>query len=295
MCRGHSQRDGGRASCTGKGLESVADAHVVRFARSFGTLLLWSYVFVVPKFSQVKHVTWLRLARRRTVWCPSWLGWFCVAFLLLTPEVWWWRSGESFLSVTQRLPAEVLVVEGWIGRDGIRSAGREFVEHGYQYIVPTGCMTSGFWEDGFSNYAEMAAGELLRLGVPPDKIVVAPCKETESHRTFQSAVAVQRALEARGIRPKTVNVFTLGPHAMRSVLVFAKVLTPKTNVGVVAWLPSKYKTEPWWRSSERSRELIEETVGYLYEVLLNSGRRSNAPAAEDELAGPKTVMRFSNK
>ena len=245
--------------------------------------------------SLVKHVTRLRLAQRRTVWCPSWLGWFCIAALLVVPMVWWLSCGESFLSVTRRLPADVLVVEGWIGPRGICAAQTEFEEHGYQYIAPTGGWTSGFWEDGLSNYAEMAAGELRRLGVPTNKIVVAPAMETESHRTFQSAVALRRALEARGIHPKTLNVFTFGPHARRSGLVFAKVLGPKTKVGIVAWLPSSYKTEAWWQSSQRSRELLEETVGYLYEVLLNSGRGSNAATHEDDVASSKTALRISNK
>jgi hypothetical protein len=136
-----------------------------------------------------------------------------MAVLLLIPLVWCWNCGESFLSVTRRLPAEVLVVEGWIGRNGIRAARTEFDEHRYQYIITTGGMTSGFWEDGLSNYAEMAAGELLRLGVPTDKIIVAPTMETENNRTFESAIAVRPALEARGIHPKTLNVFTFGPHA----------------------------------------------------------------------------------
>jgi uncharacterized SAM-binding protein YcdF (DUF218 family) len=209
------------------------------------------------------------------------LGLFCIAVLLVIPVVWWWSCGESFLSVTRRLPAKVLVVEGWIGRAGIRAARAEFEEHGYQYIAPTGGLTSGFWEDSLSNYAEKAGDELIRLGVPSDKIVIAPTTETESHRTFKSAVALRRALEARGIHPKTVDVFTFGPHAMRSVLVFAKVLGPKTDVGVIAWLPSIYKSEPWWRSSKRAKQFLEETVGYLYEVLLNSGRHSNDPGAED--------------
>jgi uncharacterized SAM-binding protein YcdF (DUF218 family) len=193
------------------------------------------------------------------------------------------------------LPAEVLVVEGWIGRDGIRAARTEFDEHGYQYIVTSGGMTSGFWEDGLSNYAEMAAGELIRLGVPTDKIVVARATKTESHRTYESAAAVWRALEAKAIHPKTLNVFTFGPHAMRSALVFSKV-NSGADVGVVAWIPSDYAALPWWRSSDRARELLEETAGYLYEALLNSGRRSNSPvegASADFVQHPNSAARVA--
>jgi hypothetical protein len=37
-----------------------------------------------------------------------------------------------------RLPAEILVVEGWIGRDGVRAPAAEFEQSGYQYVVATG-------------------------------------------------------------------------------------------------------------------------------------------------------------
>ena len=43
----------------------------------------------------------------------------CIVVLMLIPVAWWCRCGESFLSLTSRLPAEILVVEGWVGRDGI--------------------------------------------------------------------------------------------------------------------------------------------------------------------------------
>ncbi len=49
---------------------------------------------------------------------------------------------ESFLSVTERSPADVLVVEGWIGREGVRAAGEEFKQRGYQYVVATGGLTA---------------------------------------------------------------------------------------------------------------------------------------------------------
>jgi hypothetical protein len=219
----------------------------------------------------------LRFVQRRTCWRPTLLGWLSILLLLSIPAVWWCCRGESFLSFTQRSPADVLVVEGWIGRPGIRAAVAEFEQRGYQYIVTAGGLTSGRWEDEPTSYAEMAAREMIRLGVPKEKIIVAAAKHTESRRTFESAVAVWRALQAARIETKAVNVFTFGPHARRSGLVFAKVDSPSIEVGVIGWTPREYEAEPWWRSSERSRELLEETAGYLFEALLNSGRSSNSP------------------
>jgi hypothetical protein len=74
-----------------------------------------------------------------------------------------------------------------------------------------------------------------------------------------------------------MNVFTWGPHARRSHLVFAKVERPETDVGVVSWAPVSYRQVPWWRSSERAKEFLTETAGYVFEALFNSGRSSNSP------------------
>jgi DUF218 domain len=233
-----------------------------------------------PVFSSLpKLAKWpprFRLFRHRTILCPTWAGCFCFATILLLLVIAWINYGESYLALTHRVPADILVVDGWIGRKGLRAAVDEFERGGYRFIVASGGLTSGRWEDEASSYAEMAAGEMIRLGVPKEKIVVATSENTESHRTFESAVAVWRTLRDAGIKSKALNLFTLGPHARRSALVFAKVSSLDVKIGVIGWLPAEYKTEPWWRSSERSRELLEETVGYLYEVLLNSGRRSNS-------------------
>jgi uncharacterized SAM-binding protein YcdF (DUF218 family) len=221
-----------------------------------------------------------RLIERREIWCPTWFGSFCLALLFVVPAIWWCSHGESFLSLTERLPAEVLVVEGWIGRNGVRAAEVEFTQRAYQYVVPTGGVTGATsWEEPGWSYAEGTGRELIRLGVPKDRIVVAPAKDTETHRTYESAIAVRRALQIKGIEPKAINVFTLGPHARRSRLVFAKVEGPGTKVGVIAWTPSGDAAVPWWRSSARAKQLLSETIGYLFEALLNSGRDFNSRVA----------------
>jgi hypothetical protein len=153
----------------------------------------------------------------------------------------------------------------------------EFERGPYQYIVTSGGLPVDRWQDQRESYAVMAHRELIQSGIPESKIIVATVSDTKRKRTFESAVAVWRALQARGIRPKKINVFTWGPHARRSRLVFAKVNLPETQVGVIGWSPPDDESGPWWRSSERAKELIEETAGYFFEALFNSGRLSNSP------------------
>ena len=219
---------------------------------------------------------WLRLLQRRTIWFPTLWGSPCLIALLVAPVAWWWSCGESFLSLTRRSPAEVLVVEGWIGRDGVHAAEAEFKQRGYQYIVAAGGQISEGWEEPFSNYSELAERELIRSGIPNSMIILAPAKDSERQRTYESAEAVLGALKAKDIHPQSLNVFTKGPHARRSRLVFAKVFGPGTKVGVVGWAPSGYGVLPWWRSSDRAKDLLTETTGYLYEALFSSGRGSSS-------------------
>ena len=219
----------------------------------------------------------LRLVRRCEFWRPTSLGSLLIAILLGIPLLWWCCYAESFLSLTQRLQPEVLVVEGWIGLDGVRAAEAEFKQHGYQFIVATGDLHTDPWDKDHLSFAEMSARELIQLGVPKDKIIVAPADETETQRTYQAAAAVWKGFQDRGIKPRNLNVFTLGSHARRSHLIFAKVEGPETKVGVIAWAPPGYEAKPWWRSSERAKALLTETAGYVFEVLLNSGRSSNSP------------------
>jgi len=203
---------------------------------------------------------------------PTKVAWLCAIAFLFTLIGAWWLEADNFLSCTRRVPADVIVVEGWIGVRGIQAAAREFERGGYRYIVTTSGSTSNRWGDERWNYAESAKEELLRDGINPAQIVVALPRETASHRTFESARAVDLSLRTRGIFAKNVTVFTLGPHARRSCLIFEKVLGDHSNIGVISWKPIADQSGRWWKSSERSEDIAKETIGFLYELLFNSGR-----------------------
>jgi hypothetical protein len=204
-----------------------------------------------------------------------WAIWIFL-FPVILSVAWLCSSGEEFFSLTRRLPAEALVADGWIGPDGIRAAAEEFKLGGYEYIVVSGDMVEE--RRNQSDEAVTAEKELIGLGIPKDRIVTAPSAQVTRQRTFASVVAAWKALKTRGVHPKVLNVFTLGPHARRSRLVYAKVFGPATQVGVIAFVPPRYEVEPWWLSKQRTLCLLKEFIGYPFEILLNSARRSNSPS-----------------
>ena len=254
---------------------AACDVHSALVANPF----LKKFALFIAKLAPVPLLQPLamlsRLFHRRTIWWPTWIGWILILSVPAGGSALWWFKGEAFLTCTDRLPAEVLVVEGWIGVEGVHAAKEEFSQGGYHYIVVTGGLTGKRWNARRWSQVEIAAIELGRMKVPSDRIITAQALETEEQRTFAYAISAKRTLQANGIKPGAINVFTLGAHARRSRLIHAKAFGSETKVGVVAWLPQDYGTGPWWRSSERAETLLKETIGYWFELLLNSGRTSN--------------------
>jgi hypothetical protein len=87
----------------------------------------------------------LRLFRHRTILCPTWAGCFCFATILLLLVVALINYGGSYLALTHRVTADILMVDGWIGRRGLRAAVDEFGRGGYRFIVASGGLTSEAW------------------------------------------------------------------------------------------------------------------------------------------------------
>lgn len=221
----------------------------------------------------------MTILRRREVPWPTGLGWCLVIAIAASIFCTWWFAAEKFFAVTDRRDADVLVVESWIGIEGMAAAKSEFEHGSYAYIVTSGGPDHDPWEREVATYGEKGADELIRLGVPRDKIVLPHPRDTAGLRTYTAAAAVKARLAELGIHPRAINLFTLGVHARRSRLIFSRVLDP-VNVGVISWLPQSLIGGPWWHYSERAEELIKETVGWPYELILHSGRfsqRSPAP------------------
>lgn len=217
------------------------------------------------------------LFRKRTIWVPTRWGAVCLLIFVFGLGSLWWFRGEAYLSLTERVPADVLIVEGWISAKGIRAAATEFQLGGYTFVVATGGLTGEKWVERRWSYAEETEEQLLRIGLPRQRVIRASTGTTDDQRTYQMAITARAALLARGHHPSAINVFTRGAHGRRSRLIYAKVFGPDTQVGVISWIPPGFETESWWHSSDRAEDMIKESVGYLFELLFNSGRWARPP------------------
>jgi len=183
---------------------------------------------------------------------------FVVALVVL-------QGAHSFLAVTDRIPAETLIIEGSIPTYTLNQAASEFASGHYQRVLVVRPVydTVDKYESGRYSGDYMAAS-LVQCGVPHDSVDTLFCSVVEKDRTYHSALAVKHWLEQNGVWVKSIDVATLGPHARRSRLLYEKAFGKDTKVGVIALQDKNYDPNHWWRSSEGVREVLGEGIAYIY-------------------------------
>ena len=175
------------------------------------------------------------------------------------------RNLYSFLAPNEPVRARVLVVEGWLAPEELDQAVQAFKKGSYERIVTTGGPISG-WPELFLNtdYANMAADYLAQHNVPRKALAVVPAPKSAQERTFLSAVMVRKSAKQLGITLDAVDVFSSGPHARRSRLLYQMALGQNVRVGVLAARPSEFDAEHWWRSSAGVEAMIFQSLGYAW-------------------------------
>ena len=214
----------------------------------------------------------LKLFRKAECWVPTARGWAVIGLALVCCGATILLGTYPFLSMDRPLRGEVLVVEGWLSKPGLRRAVEVFREGGYEKIVTTGVpiekgsYLSDFYPD-YRTYAELSAMAFREIGVDSNLVVAVPGPDVKRNRTFASALALRRWLEGAGSWVKSVDVLSRGPHSRRSWLMFSRALDGCVDVGVIAEEVTSYDPDRWWTSSAGVRTVIGETIAYVYAKL----------------------------
>jgi len=192
----------------------------------------------------------------------------CLLALSLGLSLWLGRGLHSFLAVTRPVPADILVVEGWVPDTVLKSAMAEFDRGQYKLIVASGGpRPRGHLTSDYPTYAAETAASLRKLGLADGTLVEAPGEATLRDRTFHSAEAVRNKLADLGVTPLGLNVITEGPHARRTWTVFRRVFGQAVKVGIISCEPVEYDPARWWSSSEGMKHTVIEAIGWFHDLL----------------------------
>ncbi|MBE9128151.1 YdcF family protein [Coleofasciculus sp. LEGE 07092] len=170
-----------------------------------------------------------------------------------------------FLAVSSPIEADVMVVEGWLPDYAIKKAIAKFNRGSYRQLIATGLpLDKGYYLAQYKNSAEITAATLIAFGFNKEQVVAVPSANVIKYRTQAMAIAVREWLLTSDLNVKTINLYTMGPHARRSWIIFKAVLAPEIQVGVIAAKPWEYNPNRWWKYSEGVRTVIGETIAYVY-------------------------------
>lgn len=172
---------------------------------------------------------------------------------------------HRFLARNSPVKTDVLVVEGWIPDYAIAAAMKEFQNGEYKTLITIGApMPRGAYLSSYKTFAELAAATLIALGFDQQKLQIVSTDFTPECRTQNAAIALKKHLEISNPHILSMNIFTFGPHARRTWLLFRRAFPDPMEVGIIAAQPLLYDAKSWWNSSEGVRTVVGELIAYLY-------------------------------
>ncbi len=206
------------------------------------------------------------LLNRRERWGLSWRGWLVMLLAILLSGTLLTLRIYPFLAVTDRVPTNVLVIEGWVHDFAIQAAVDEFRSGRYERVFTTGGPVSGLGEyvNDFQTSASVGAERLVATGLPAERVQMVPTRVLDRDRTYASAIALRDWFRAHDFHPKEINVLTEGPHARRTRLLFQRAFGGETAVGIIAIHNPDYDEKRWWHYSEGVKDVLNEGFAYVY-------------------------------
>jgi uncharacterized SAM-binding protein YcdF (DUF218 family) len=210
------------------------------------------------------------LLLRENRWGLSLQGKVLLLIILLALAVTIVLGIYPFLAITERVDADVLVVEGWVHPYAIRAAVDEFKSHSYQRVFSTGgpVIGKGGYINDYQTSASVGADLLKREGLSPELVQMVPSHVIGRDRTYSSALALRDWFREHDLEVHSLNIVTEDAHARRTRLLFEKALGPNVRVGIIAVASPDYDARRWWRYSEGVEEIVDQAVTYLYAKVL---------------------------
>lgn len=209
--------------------------------------------------------------RKKTIFVPTPAGFLIIVSVLTAVFIHLFCSLNSFLSPYHPLNSKLIVIEGWNPDYTFEQIAQKFKGHDSILIVVTGGpLESGSYLKEYKTFAEVGAASLTVLGIPDSMVKAVPADKVIKDRTFTSAISLKSWLDSTKYHPQSIDLYTLGPHARRSALLFQTVFGKDLRIGIIPITDRDYDPKHWWKSSRGFRTVTDELIAYLYVKLVFS-------------------------
>ena len=227
----------------------------------------------------------IQLLKRRNRLGLSWFSRIAIALIILILLILGLKNLNRYLSPTDPIPSNLLVVEGFLPDYTLRNMLSEFYDGGYDKIVIIGKpIGQGYYLSGYNTSSDLMRSTLIQMGLDSTLIHTISIPNTVSRdRTYATGLLLNYWLDTTDTHQKRVNVYTLGSHARRSRYLYQLAVGDDVEVGIIAGEDRSYKSNKWWRSSKGFRTVINESLAYLYVRLFF--RSDNEEALKELLEG----------
>jgi hypothetical protein len=203
---------------------------------------------------------------RRECWTLSWRARIAGLIIAAGLAIFLFFTAHPFLACTDRANGDVLVVEGWIHDWAMKVGVDEFKQHRYGLIYVTGgpAYGPGHYTSIYDTLAHVGVSRLKAAGLPDQCLQMVPSDEIGRDRTYNDAVTLRRWFDEHHTPVSSMNILTEGAHARRTRLLYEKAFNGKVHIGIISVSNPNYDAKRWWRYSDGVREVVGETVAYLY-------------------------------
>jgi uncharacterized SAM-binding protein YcdF (DUF218 family) len=208
----------------------------------------------------------LGLLTQKKRWGLSWRGVVLLALIFLLGAYVLLVGIHPFLAVTHREDTNILVMEGWVHGFVAQATVEEFKTGAYEKIYVTGVPVAGSGEYTVDSNTDAYVGAgLLKLhGMTEEFLQRVPRRAVERDRTYGSALELRNWFREHNVSAQSINVVTEGVHARRTRLLFQEAFGKSVAVGIIAAPNPEYDARHWWRYSTGFREVVGETIAYIY-------------------------------
>lgn len=190
------------------------------------------------------------------------LAWYVAGTACVLAVIAFVRFAHPFLAIDAPVPADILVIEGWLPEYAMERTVAEVRRGNYRRVIIPGMVPD---DDRVPDHVSIS-NRLEAAGVSPDRIIVITIPAIRWNRTSTMARAVRNRLVELDVVPKGVNIITLGPHARQSLLAYSRMLGPGIATGVINFPKSEYDPGRWWASPAGVHKTTTHFAGWLREL-----------------------------